>query len=502
MAHADTRRPFTRRGPPTEEEEREALRERRRATAAAAGLPPARSIPRTAFDPAQPTINPPGRDNGPRTQAELTAADEARKAAGGQPRARPEASQELQDLRRTRAEVSAFNRAEAKRKFDERRRALGLPPTAQERGEVIKTQAARHALLDGNTEGVPLLQGTLANATRRAQADPNIFPHNQIVRTTVRGRETFQRYNAIRGDFTPVTIDPLTGRIGIDTSDEAALSDAAVDDSFSTRIASLRSLEADPDIDPNSAKQLGFIASGLEAIQEATGVIGREEALKQANTLYGKAAAFIELEEEPIPAVLKGLNERVTPIEGFPGWFWTVDDKGNYKPVQAKVEETQTTPTTSQEFFSQGDSKEQFKRFTDVRKQAIDELEAEAQRELDKEKAEFDKKAGAAFNNKLAAASKKDKIAIKAAGPELFGGADKPEAPAPDAITTKMDEIVQRFLDARGPVETEESPSTAPTAASTPPVVGLKDKNIAEVAEELGLPVEEAKARLANRAQQ
>ncbi|MEE8607831.1 MAG: hypothetical protein V3S55_09510 [Nitrospiraceae bacterium] len=309
MPHADTRRPFTRRGPPTEEEEREALRQRR--AKSAEGLPAPRSIPRTAFDPAHPTINPPaGRDNGPRTQAELTAADAARTAAGAQPPVRPAPSQELLDQRRTRAEVSAFNRAEAKRKFDERRREMGLPPTAQQRGDVIKTQAARHALLDGNTEDVPPLQGTLENATRRGQANPDILPHNQIVRTTVKGRETFQRWNAIRRDFTPVTIDPLTGRIGIDTSDQAALSDAAVDDSFSTRITALRGLAADPDVDPNSAKQFEFIASGLEAIQEAVGVVGRAEALKQANTLYAKAAAFIETEEEGLTDIQTALLSR------------------------------------------------------------------------------------------------------------------------------------------------------------------------------------------------
>lgn len=227
---------------------------------------------------------------------------------------------------------------------------MGLPPTSIQRREDFRTRAARFALLDGNTEQIPLLQGSLESATTRGQANPDLFPHNQIVRTTVKGRETFQRWNAVRRDFTPVTIDPLTGGIAIDTFDAKALSDAAVADSFNLRIGSLRALAADPDLDPESRKQLEFLATGMQAIKEAAGTaITVDEGLKQAKALYSLAAPFIKFAEDEIPSVLKGLDESVTPVEGFPGFFWTRDDKGNYKLQHAEVEEA-GVPSTLKEF--------------------------------------------------------------------------------------------------------------------------------------------------------
>lgn len=508
MAHAPGRSilpPFTRRGPPTEDEERKALEERRAASRRrqAAELLQPRSIPRTAFDPAHPTINPPGgRENGPPTQPELTEADKQRQRRSELPievrraineRDRIERNRRLreanlpeEELPSERRERSKFNRAEAQRKFEERRKALGLPPTSKQRRESVKTEAARHALLDGNTEDVPPLQGSLANATRRGQADPKLFDHGQIVRTTVNGRETFQRWNAVRRDFTPVTIDPLTGGIAIDTFDVKALSDAAVADSFNLRISSLRALAADPDLDPESRKQLEFVAIGMEAIKEATGTaITVEEGLKQAKALYSQAAPFIKFEEDEIPSVLKGLDESVTPVEGFPGWFWTRDDKGNYKIQQAKVEEEVVVPTTSQEFFSQGDLKQQTSRFFTFRKQAVEELEGEAQTKLDEAVARFSVQESA----RVATAQKTAKTGETVTA-RPFPGPSKPPAPNASQIEQRMQEIVDEFFSLRGPTSAPVPAPPAPTVPAAPGVTtGFKDQALADIAAEQDPPI-------------
>lgn len=518
MSRADTRRPFTRRGPPTEEEERERLREAREAEERrrAQELPPARSIPRTPFDRSAPTINPPrearpihptinpprGRDNGPRTQAELTAADEARKRARAQQRGldeqnrldenqrraeqglppipppapdRPTADGDIEARRRQQQEVRDFNRAEAQRKAEDRRKAMGLPETSAQRREDVRTRAARHALLDGNTERIPRLQGSLESATRRGQANPDIIPHNQIVRARVKGRETFQRWSAITREFTPVTIDPLTGKIGIDTSDQAALSDAAVDDSFNTRITALRGLAADPDLDPNSAKQLEFIATGLEAIQEGVSEIGRDEALKLADKQYSKAAAFIKTEEEEIPSVLRGLNEAVTPVEGFPGWFWTRDDKGNYKAQQVKVEPEEAAPPTSVEELIRTEKGQ--KVYLDLLMDTFNTMAKIAADQLKVRNAAITKKnADEGTNTPLEAAEAINIDDVVARTREILGSlfpAPPPPEPAPVASIEDFDEATIRRAATRRQIDTVglsiEEIKAALTAAPTVP---------------------------------
>ncbi len=500
MAHAQ---PFTRRGPPTEEEERDALRQRRARSRArrAAELPPARSIPRTPFDPAHPTINPPGgRDPqpvhptinpprgapGPRTQAELTAADEARKQSFAQdPAARAARDARIADrrehgadIRQQRREVEEFNRQEDQRRAQEKRRERGLPPLANERRETIQVAAARAALLDDDLEGIPRLQGAPEQIIARVKADPRLMDHGQHVRSG----DKVLRYNAFDQTFTPVRKNPITGDIEIDTSDVEALSDANIERAYTDGITTLE--KALTTALPDSAGQLHIAIGQLKALQGALGSLPRKERLAQFNKIMSAAQDDFNT-KDPRPAVDDAVTNRVRFREdGSPEFILQPKDAPPLQFIAPPKPEAAEPPppTTPQEFFRQGDAKQQQTTFFNVRKQAIVDLEAEAKRELDKEKAEFAAQATVTFNKKVAAAGKKEVDAIKAAGPKLFAGPETPDAPKPQDIKRRMEEIVQEFLDLRGP---------APTAADT----GFSDDTLSAIAAENDMTVDEFRRR-------